>query len=328
MIIFRVPLELAGADAHKGQPVPVGLVHVCLDLENESREIRAEGVDGAAVRHPGQRRGGQLQKSLQERLNAEVRQSGAEEHRAQLALTDLLQVHFPAGGQKLHIVNELLMLLFTAQVLRHLRIVKVDGHFSGLILAGHAGKEQQLAILPVVHPLEILAGSNRPVHGVGLDAQLPLQLIQQVEGVLGLPVHFVDEGENGNVPHGADLKELPGLGLHALGTVDDHDGRIRSHQGPIGVLGEVLVTRGIQNIDAIAVILELHNGRGNGNTALLFDLHPVGGSGPGVLLPLDHTGLGNGPTVKQEFFCQSGFTGVRVGDDGKGAAAFDFFFQC
>ena len=44
-----------------------------------------------------------------------------------------------------------------------------------------------------------------------------------------------------------------------------------------------------------------------------------------VFLALDHTSLGNGPAIEQEFFCQGGFTGVGMGDDGKGPAAADFF---
>ena len=102
--------------------------------------------------------------------------------------------------------------------------------------------------------------------------------------------------------HGTDLEELPGLGLDALGTVDDHDGGVGSHQGTVGILGEVLVAGGVQDVDAEAAILELHDGRGDGNTTLLFDLHPVGGGSAGVLLALNNTCLGDGTAVEQEFF--------------------------
>ena len=238
-----------------------------------------------------------------------------------------LRIHFPSGGQQLHIVNELAVLLFGIQKLGNLRIVQVYGVLARLVLAGNAGEEQKLTLLPVVNALKVLAGADGPVHSVGLNAQLPLQLVQQVEGIPGFSVHFVDEGENRNVPHGADLEKLPGLGLYTLSAVDDHDGRVRRHQGTVGVLRKVLVARGIQDVDAEAFILELHHRGRNGNTALLLDLHPVGSGGTGVLLSLDHAGLGNGPAVEQEFFRQSGFTGVGMGNDGKGPAAADFFLQ-
>ena len=47
----------------------------------------------------------------------------------------------------------------------------------------------------------------------------------------------------------------------------------------------------------------VHNRRGNGNTALLLDLHPVGSGGTGILFALDHTCLGDSAAVQQEFLC-------------------------
>ena len=132
-------------------------------------------------------------------------------------------------------------------------------------------------------------------------------------------------GEDGNVTHCTDLKELTGLRLDTLRAVDDHDCGVRCHQGTVGILGEVLVTGGIQNVDAETAILELHDGRGDGNTTLLFDLHPVGGGGTGILLALNNACLGDGTAVEQEFFGQGGFTGVGVRDNGKGPATADFF---
>ena len=49
--VLRVPLEAAGADAHKGQTVPVGLVHVGLNFEDEGGEVRGKRVDLLLSRH-------------------------------------------------------------------------------------------------------------------------------------------------------------------------------------------------------------------------------------------------------------------------------------
>ena len=60
VVSLHAALELAGADAHKGDAITVGLVHVGLDLEDEGRELVAAGVHrlaGQAV-HTGQRGGG------------------------------------------------------------------------------------------------------------------------------------------------------------------------------------------------------------------------------------------------------------------------------
>ena len=323
--IFRVPLELAGADAHEGQTVPVRLVHIRLNLEDEGGEIRAEGVDHAAVGGAREGRRRQLQERFQKRLDAEIGQRGAEEHRRQLPVPDGLHIHFPSGGQKLYVVDELPVLFLAVQQLGDLGVIQVDFQLVCPLFPGNAGEKQQLGLLPVVDALKILAGADGPVHGVGLDAQLPLHLVQKVEGVLGLPVHLVHEGKDGNVAHGADLEQLPGLRLHALGAVDDHDGGVGGHEGAVGVLGEVLVAGGVQDVDAEAVVLKLHHGGRDGNAALLFDLHPVGGGGAGVFLALDHACLSDGAAVEQEFFGQGGFTGVGVRNDGKGTPPADFF---
>ena len=188
------------------------------------------------------------------------------------------------------------------------------------------GEEEDVAALPVVDAPELLAASDGPVDGIGVDAQLPLHFLAQLQGIPGLPVHLVDKGEDGDVAHGAHLKELAGLGLYTLGAVDDHDGGVRRHQRAVGVLREVLVAGGIQDVDAVSVVLELQHGGGDGDASLLFNLHPVGGGGTGPLA-LDLAGLGDGSAVEQEFFCQGGLAGVRVGDDGKGAAPGDLFSQ-
>ena len=127
------------------------------------------------------------------------------------------------------------------------------------------------------------------------------------------------------MPQGTHLEELPGLELHALGTVDDHYGTVGSHEGAVGILGEILMAGGVQNVDAETIVAELHHRRGDGDAALLFDLHPVGGGGPGALA-LDLTRLSNGAAIEQKLLRQCSFTGVRVGNDGKCPPP-GYFFQ-
>ena len=187
------------------------------------------------------------------------------------------------------------------------------------------GEMKDALFLSVVHPFKLSAAADGPVHGVGGNAQLPLHLLTQLQRIPGLPVHLVHKGKNGDVPQGTDLEELPGLGLHALGPVNDHHSAVSGHKGAVGILGKVLMAGGVQNIDAEAVVAELHHRRGNRDTALLFDLHPVGGGGPGALA-LDLTGLGDSPAVEQEFLRQCSFTGVRVRNDGECPPPGNFFF--
>ena len=53
-------LKPAGADADKGDAVPVGLVHVGLDLKDKGGKLRGKGVYLPLVGPAGQGRGGHL----------------------------------------------------------------------------------------------------------------------------------------------------------------------------------------------------------------------------------------------------------------------------
>ena len=53
---------------------------------------------------------------------------------------------------------------------------------------------------------------------------------------------------------------------------------------------QVLVSGGIQDIYAAAIVVKLQNRRGYGNTAFLFDIHPVGNGVLGAAFPLNRTG--------------------------------------
>ena len=58
--------------------------------------------------------------------------------------------------------------------------------------------------------------------------------------------------------HYADLEQLTGLVLNALCRVDHHYSAVCRHQGTVGILGEVLVSGGIEDIYAVTVVVELH----------------------------------------------------------------------
>ena len=201
----------------------------------------------------------------------------------------------------------------------------LDGSYFALA-AVELVEGEDLAALAVIDALEILAAADGPVHGIGPDAELRLQLLHQIVRASGLAVELVDKGEDGDVAHGADLEKLSGLRLDALGGVNDHDGGVRRHEGAVGVLGEVLVARGVEDIDAVALVLKLHDGGGDGDAALLFQLHPVGDGVARGGLAFDGARQLDRPAVEQELFGQRGFARVRVGDDGEGSAPFDFFF--
>jgi len=333
MVGLHAALELARADAHKGNTVAVGLVHVGLNFKDESGELVPAGVHrlaGQAV-HAGQRGRGEPQEVFKEGLHAEVGQCRAEEHRAQLTAQHLVQIKLLGSAvQQFDLVHQLLVQIGGQQLVQ-CGVAQLGLGLADLLHAvgaAIAGKSQHLACVAVEHALELLAAADGPVHGVGLDAQNFLDVLHQLKGVAGFAVHLVDEGKNGDMAQGAHLEQLDGLRLNALCGVDDHDGRVCRHQGAVGILREVLMAGGVQNVHALTGVVELQHRRGDRDTTLLFNVHPVGHGVLGALLALDGASLIDGSTVQQQLFGKGGLTCVGVADDGERPAAFDLFTIC
>ena len=262
-------------------------------------------------------------------FHPEVVEGAAEEDGAQFAPAHLAEVKFlPGPIQQLRLLLQCFQIGFRDAPDQGFLVLQGDGH--GLQAAAPRVEivvGQHLPRPPVIDTLKGGPAGNGPVHGIGADAEFRFQLVQQLEGVPGLPVHLVDEGEDGDAPHGADLEELPRLGLDALGRVDDHDGGVRRHQGPVGVLGEVLVAGGIQNVDAVALVFKLHDAGGDGDAPLLFQLHPVRGGVFVPVLALHGARRLDRASVEQELFRQGGLARVRVGDDGEGPPPLYLMFR-
>ena len=325
-------LELARANAHKGDAVTVILVHVGLDLKHKAAKVVAAGIDRFAGERIGigARRRGQTQELLEEGLHAKVGERRAKERRAQLAAGHGVQVELVAGAiEQLDVVHQVLM-VFLADELVHGRIAQLGldlGDLLGGVGVAVALKGDNATRLTVEHAAEVTAAADRPIHGIRIDAQDVLDLFHELERIASLVIELVHKGEDGNVTQRADLKELLGLGLDALSAVDDHDRGVGGHKGTVGILREVLVAGGIEDVDAGAVVGELQNRGGNGDTALLLDVHPVRDGMLGRALALDRAGGLDAAGIEQQLLGKRGLTGVRVADDRECAARRDFIRQ-
>ena len=164
------------------------------------------------------------------------------------------------------------------------------GDLLGGVAAALAVEGDDVARLAVEHASERAAVADGPVHGVGADAEHRFDLLHELERVAALAVHLVHEREDGDVAQRANLEQLLRLRLDALGGVDDHDGGVGGHERAVRVLGKVLVTGGIKDVDTAAIMLELQHGGGDGDAALLLDVHPVGDGVLRACLSLDRAG--------------------------------------
>ena len=139
-----------------------------------------------------------------------------------------------------------------------LTAVDIDSHLLGHFLFV-SGKEVELLFEDVVDTLEAGALVDRPREGAHLDLQLLFELVEEVERVLTFAVHLVDEDDYRRLAHAADRHELARLGFDTLGTVDNDDGRVDGGQGTEGIFGKVLVTRRVEDVDLVVIVVKLHD---------------------------------------------------------------------
>jgi hypothetical protein len=201
-----------------------------------------------------------------------------------------------------------------------LRVVEALDEFgfaAGVLLARL--EAHQLLVQQVPDAAEGLAHAERPGDRRAVDLQHRLDLLEQLDRLAHLAVELVHEGDDRRVAQAADFEQLDGLRFDALGGVDHHDGGVDGGEHAVGVLGEVLVARRVEQVDGVAAVVELHHRAGDRDAALLLHLHPVGGGVARALARLHRAGHQDGAAEQQQLLGQRGLAGVGVGNDGEGA---------
>lgn len=314
----------ARADAHEGDAVAVLGVHVRLDLEHEAGELLFHRFHGALVGDAGQRARCPIDHGVEHMVDTEVAQRRTEEHRGQLAVEEFLLVELMAGAlHQLQLLDKTVVLV--AQVGAGLVGVELLDDFGfGAFMTMPGGVDDDVIVGQVVHALEVAIAADRPGNRRGLDLQDRFDLVEQFDRVADVTVEFVDEADDRRVPQTADVHQGDGPWLDAFTAVEDHQRRVHRREGAVGVFGEVFVARGVEQVDHVIAIRELHDRRGNGNTPLFFHFHPVGGGMAVGLARFHRAGHRNRLAHQQELFGDGGLTGIGVGNNGKRASGVDF----
>ena len=106
-----------------------------------------------------------------------------------------------------------------------------------------------------------------------------------------------------------------------FGGVDHHHHRIDGGQDAVGVFGKSLWPRRVEQVDAVAVVIELQDGGTDRDAALALQFHPVGGGGALVLARGNGAGEVHRAAVEQQLLRERGLARVRMRDDGKSAVS-------
>ena len=160
---------------HEGQPVPVGGIHVGLNLENKSGEVRFFRRYHALVAFPGQGRRRKAEEPVQEGFNTEVGHRRSEEHGGQLAAADLFQVKgVSCFVQQLDFLAETVaIMLFQG----FFQCGIINGNirlFNHLLAVIPAGVQFHRPGIPVINALEVAVNTDRPVDRAGCPAPAPV----------------------------------------------------------------------------------------------------------------------------------------------------------
>jgi hypothetical protein len=317
--------EAPRADPYEGQAISMLGVHIRLNLENEPGEPVVFGVNPPLARVPRGRRGGGFQEASEEGFDPEVGQctpeeggrhpSGGEPGRIQIGPHSIEQVDLlseASGG-------------LDPQQRLNFRVIQTGnpGRRTTGPVVTPAFEKVQRPVDPIVDPEEVGPVGYRPGDRCARHSEFGFDVVEELERRHPHPITLVDEGEDRNFPHPADLKQLPRLLLDPLAIVEEHDGRVRRHQRPIRVFREVLVTRGVQEIDPVPLVLELERRRGHRDPPFSLEFHPVGGGVSGCPSRLHRPRQMDGPTVEKELFGEGGLPRIGMADDGEGAASAD-----
>ena len=83
----------------------------------------------------------------------------------------------------------------------------------------------------------------------------------------------------------------------------------------------------VLNILSLGSVVELHHRRGDGDTTLLLNVHPVAGGRLLNLIAFHGTGNLYLSAKEQEFLCQRGLTGIGVRNNCKRSSSFDLLIH-
>ena len=154
--------------------------------------------------------------------------------------------------QQRQLVAQLAIALLADGFAQRLVVQRPLGHRRAPRAALGAVEVQDLLGPAIVDAVEAVARADRPVHGAAGDAEHALDLVEQIQRLLALAVHLVDEGDDRDAAHAADLEQLDGLRLDPLDAVDQHHRRVGGRQRAVGVLAEVVVAGRVEQVHAAA----------------------------------------------------------------------------
>ena len=296
-----------------------------MDLENETGEGILFRIDHPFHGRHGTGRRSDIDKAIQQFFHPEVIQGRTKEHGSDISFQVGIDIELGINTfYQFDIGTELFCLSGLDIVFKFRAVDILKFHvFRHILLARSI--EVQFLFIYIIDPPEPLSHVDRPAQRTHMDMQFFFDLVQQVERILTVTVHLIDKHDHGGLTHTTDFHQLTGLGFHTFCGIDHDNNTIHSRQRTKRIFSEILVAGRIEDIDFMAGIIESHHGGCDGDSTLLFNFHPVGGSCLLDLVRLYGSCHMNGTSKEQQFFGKSRLTGIRVADNSKRSSSLNLF---
>ena len=95
----------------------------------------------------------------------------------------------------------------------------------------------------VIYPLKAITHAYWPSERAHFDIEFGLELIEQIESLFTIAVHFVDKDNHGCIAHATNLHQAFCLSFYPIGAVNDKNDAIDSSKRSKGIFGKIFVTR-------------------------------------------------------------------------------------
>ncbi len=175
--------------------------------------------------------------------------------------------------------------------------------------------EMSAVVAQIVDAAKLASHADRPRERRAGDVEHGLDVVQQLDRRTAVAIELVDEADDRRRAQSTDFHELDRPRLDALRGIDDHERAVDRCQRAIRVLGEILVTRRVEQIDQRVAVRKLHDGRRDRDAALLLEAHPIRRRVPGRFAALDGTRHLDRAAEQQQLLGQRGLARVGVRND-------------
>ena len=186
--------------------------------------------------------------------------------------------------------------------------------------------QDSLHLDEVDQTLEVLLGADGHLDHDGVGSEDVAHLLHGLEEVGTRAVHLVHVADTRHVILVSLTPDRLGLGLHAVGSRIGGDGAVEHTERTLHLSGEVDVSRSVNEIDLVLVLVPLPVAggcsRGDGDTTLLLLSHPVHG-GCTIVHLADLVGL---TRVEEDTLRSSCLTSVDVSHDADVAGQMQILF--